>query len=331
MSADIYSIGGVLLYLATGKDPFPPIEDVEALKERVHTDIRDLNPALLRSNMGVAKIIDKCMRFDVVDRYPYVDDVLDALDLFDYEHDISRMVTSPEDLLGQIQSSVTRLKDAPSSLFNDLAVSELALVGRQIDGMARGHHILTADREELINSLLRYLRVLKEGDEYLTVTVPAFWSPENLGVNGRFLTLNQMMAQKGVVIRRVFLLCEEDRDNASVMEILRAHLRAMKEVEVDGVRTNDKDLSTAARKSWWTGYVMLDPEQRAEAIASREHVAVWKKPATDELMSITFSQRPGTGQIGKVRFWSSPGLRPVVEQFRGRIIDSRALSDFVDC
>lgn len=328
MSADIYSIGGLLLYLATGQAPFAPIEDVEALKERVHGDILDLNPGLLRANMGITKIIDKCMRYDVVDRYPYVDDVLDALDLFDYERDVSRTVTSPETLIEQLDASVSNLKGAPSSLFNDLAVSELALVSRQIDGMARGHHILTADREELINSLLRYLRVLKEGDEYLTVTVPAFWSPENLGVNGRFLTLNQMMAQKGVVIRRIFLLCDEDRDDPEVMKIVRAHLRAMEEVQVDGVRTTDRELPSASRKSWWTGYVLLTSNQRADAIASRQHVAVWRKPATEELMSITFSQRPGTGQIGKVRFWSSPRLQPVVEQFRGRIRESRPLGEF---
>jgi hypothetical protein len=197
------------------------------------------------------------------------------------------------------------------------------------------------DREELINALLRYLRVLNDGDEYVTVTVPEFWSDGNLGLNGRFLTMNKMMALRGVAIRRVFLLCESDRKDALTLRILKEHLRVLGEVEAEGVETQDKAIPSRHPKSFYTGYVLVDEQERDSLTKSGNHVAIWRKAKSNKLMSLTFSTTPDgnrsgdlnrigkDSKIGKVRFWASPRQQPLLDEFKARIAQSHPLADFL--
>ncbi len=316
-SADIYSAGGLLFYLATGEAPPEASRDVETLKQVVHDRLRQRNPSLLRENLGIIKVIDKCLRFDIVDRYAYIDNVIEALDIFDYSRPVS--TPSVDDVVAELTDELRRVASSSTPLFTDLALAELDSWRRGVDRMLRGHFEVTAEREELVNSLLRYLRVLDPGDEYLTLTVPAFWSEDNLGINGRFLMMNQMMGLRGVIVRRVFILCEDDLDDPATEAILNAHVRACNELEADGVFTGERALPSSHQQSYWTGYVILSPDDR-DAILSQQHVAIWRKPTTGELVSIIFYRRPETGKIGKVRFWASSSLQTEVDEFI-RIID----------
>ncbi len=45
-------------------------------------------------------------------------------------------------------------------------------------------------------------------------------------------------------------------------------------------------------------------------------------------MSITFSIRPGTNQIGKVRFSSSPAQLKFLAEFQSRINEARPLAEY---
>lgn len=330
MPADIYSVGGVLFYLATGMPPPPAEPDVEQLKVLVHEAIRDRNPDLLRENLGIAKIIDKCLRYEIVDRYAYIDNVYDALDIFDYTLETGLATDADqaaETVLDDLRRNMRELSKTP--LFAELALSELLALRRAVDNMGRGHLEFTAEREQLIDSLLRYLSVLDEGDEYLTVTIPAFWSAQNLGINGRFLTMNQMMALKGVIIRRVFLVTDEEASDEQVKRILRAHINAAGELASEGVVCDEKILPARHAKSYWNGIVRVTPEER-EQIRSRQQVAIWRKRDTGELVSITFSLRPGGGQIGKIRFSASRLLESFLDEFKDMIAESMPLETFFD-
>jgi serine/threonine protein kinase len=330
VSADIYSIGGLLFYMATGMPPPNRTRDIEALKKIVQNAIRERNPQLLKENIAIAKVIDKCLRYDVVDRYPYVENIEDALEIFDYANQAgTHSAKTVSEEASDLSDTLGKLGAQAPSFFVDLAVWELRIFRQRIERMLRGYHTITAEREDLINSLLRYLGVLDAGDEYLTVTVPAFWRQENLGMNGRFLTMNRLMALKGVAIRRVFLLTEQDRHDLGVMAILQAHLEAARELHIDGVDISSKELPAKTERSYWAGYIPVEPSERQDMVTSSQHVAIWRKAEGDELVSIQFSSKPESDQIGKVRFWRSKYLREAMEEFRTTLDASLPLEDFM--
>jgi serine/threonine protein kinase len=326
--ADIYSMGGLLFYLACGQTPPEPETDTEKLKNTILHTIYEHNPNLLQENQGIVKIIDKCLRHSVEERYSYPESIVAALEIFDYKSPQSDevIIEKNKELVLEIGRAVTQLGVNQNSLFNKLLSFDLQLLRKEIEAMKANHHEILGDREEIINSLLRYLSVLENGDEYLTVTSPQFWMPDNLGVNGRFLTLNVMMAQRGVQIKRVFLLTESDRINPETLKILNAHLNAMKELPKD-VTIATKEPVGASEKIFYTGFVLVTDEYRQEVVDSGCNVAIWKRKS-GEMMSITFNIRPGSNQIGKVRFSSSPAQLKFLAEFQSRINEAKPLAEF---
>lgn len=81
--ADIYAVGGVLYFLATGENPPRPIEDKDDLKRTVLTDINRRNPGLLKQNLGVADVIARCLRSDPTERIKDADDLLHEIEVFE--------------------------------------------------------------------------------------------------------------------------------------------------------------------------------------------------------------------------------------------------------
>jgi hypothetical protein len=72
--------------------------------------------------------------------------------------------------------------------------------------MQRGHHEIYGHRDVLVTSLCRLLAGAQKGNIYRTMTLPSYWTDNNLGSNGRFLTMNKHMARKGLRIERIFLV-----------------------------------------------------------------------------------------------------------------------------
>jgi serine/threonine protein kinase len=325
--ADIYSMGGLLFYLACGQTPPEADTDTEKLKQNIFRVIQQHNPNLLQENQGIVKIIDKCLRFPVDDRYAYPESILAALDIFDYRspQPDEVIVETNKQLVTEIAGAVAELGTNQNSLFNKLLSFNLQILRKELESMKANHHEILGDREEIINSLLRYLSILEVGDEYLTVTAPQFWAADNLGINGRFLTLNMMMAQRGVQIKRVFLLTESDRKNNETAKIIQAHLNAMNELKVSDVITGSPDPVT--KKVFYTGFVMVSDDYRQELVDSGCNVAIWKRKS-GEMMSITFNVRPGTNQIGKVRFSLSPANLKFLAEFQSRIAEAKPLGEF---
>src|SRR5205085_2375978 len=93
--------------------------------------------------------------------------------------------------------------------FASIGVRHLDELQKYVDRMQRGHFELYGHRDMLISSLCKFLVSLRAGDEYCTMTLPAYWTDGNLGPNGRFLTMNKHIARQGVIIRRLFLVSGE--------------------------------------------------------------------------------------------------------------------------
>ena len=351
--ADIYSLGGVLYYLVTGDNPPEAVPDVKQLKNTILRNIKAKNPELYRQNEGIIKVIDKCMRFNPEERYAYAESVYSALQTFDYSYQSHVDIPTLKDALAAVKKKSESLVNDKSTFFGNIILQKLSLLREGLEAIENGHYEIYGDREEIIDSLVRYLSVLEPGDQYLTVTKPAFWTPQNLGINGRFLTMNKVMATKGVIVRRVFLLTEEEtrkdsdrKCDLNTFEILSAHKQATEDMaKVHRVEVDKYEIPPlvppakgSLTKSFYTGYRILTKEEIEAYEKEVSHVALWRKSNGDQ-MSILFISRPTIptsetaeenfqgDRIVKVRFWKSERHNKLLSEIQDQLNKSKPIQD----
>jgi serine/threonine protein kinase len=288
--ADLYSLGGVLLYLAVGDPPpFRLPKNNDKLKNRITQIINNRNPALLRSNCAIADVIARCLRQDREQRVPNVEALIQEIETFQFSplnlREIGDELNESIKLLGSHQ------------LFSRTLALELRDLVCRVQDMVNGILDVHGDHEKIVSALTQYLSVLEKGDQYLTVTVPQFWQSGNLGINGRYLTMNQLLAERGVKIRRVFLVTREDQSNPEVRKILEAHSTMTARLSEDAV-----DLRV----------ILMTRQDRDEAIQNGDHCGIWIKndlvmkivPAYDgEAVLRTVRFRTSNQSVDSIRQW----------------------------
>lgn len=255
--ADLYSLGGVLLFLATGQHP--PLrlpKDNDQLKNKITKIIRTRNPELLRSNCAIADVIARCLRYDREQRVINIEALIQELDTFQFCPLNLRIIGNQ---LRQLMKQLMKPLDS-HKLFSRILALELRQLVCKVQDMLHGMLDVSGDHETIVAALTQYLSVLESGDEYLTVTVPQFWQKRNLGINGRYLTMNRLLAERGVRIRRVFLLTREDQSNKEVRKILEAHLAITADLPADAI-----DLRV----------ILINRQGQDEAIQNGEHCGIW--------------------------------------------------------
>jgi len=293
--ADVYSLGGVLFYLATGSDPPDSIEDIDELKNTITDNVGRTNYRLYNDNPGVVDIISRCLRFSDRDRTRSVEAVLQDLESFSVRSANIPLVESANKLV----TVARNIESGKNILFSSLASLRMRQLERELGKMQRGLYEIAGDHEEIARGLTQFLSLLGQGDQYLTVTIPSFWHPQNLGINGRFLTMNRLAAQRGVALKRIFLLTEEDEQNDKhLKEILSSHHRVMSELNGMGVSTEKLG------KGFYTGVKKMEPEEREGHLNDSHHFGLWRRDE-DEVMIVPI-YREKDGNIVSTRFWSSP-------------------------
>ena len=260
--ADLYSLGGVLFFLAAGQaPPFRLPKNNDKLKLKVTQLIEKSNPDILKSNCAIADVIARCLRYDREQRVRNAEALIQELETFEFPQ--LNMRTAENDLnLRTVDKELSQLMKslAKHQLFSRILALELRQLVCHSQDMRNGMLDVNGDHETIVSALTQYLSVLEKGDQYLTVTVPQFWRGGNLGINGRYLTMNRLLAEKGIKIRRVFLLTREDRSNPEVREILNAHLAMTAGLLDDAV-----DLRV----------IPMNRHRRAQAIQNGVHCGIW--------------------------------------------------------
>jgi|GEM_PF-1974449 len=258
--ADIYSFGMVLLWLATGQEQmFEKPLNPDGLKAWITELLSRENPCLFYESAGVADVLAHCLRWDREQRIRDCDTLLDMLISFAP----SACGALPVPDLSELGELRERVDAHP--LFGRWMNFELAALLRCAHDLANGMLNVVGERESIVAGVTRYLSVLEEGDEYLAVTIPQFWSERNAGLNGRYISMNLELARRGVVVRRVFLIDRRDIGSERVNKLLLKH-QAVREL-----------LPPERRDNFKVRFKLIDAEEIADVVRRGEHCGVWIK------------------------------------------------------
>jgi serine/threonine protein kinase len=244
LPVDIYSIGAILYQLATGNIP-NKVEaqlprDVNRLKEHIYDKLSDRKSdyekpsKLFTDNENILKILDRCLRFKPEDRFSCAEELIETLEIAEQATGVpagrkgSRNVGKQSNIrIHEILVDIASKNHAKTNLHSSGNIPTIAAATKptnlnhlfdsllkgwadkaveDAERMQRGHHEIYGHRDVLVTSLCRLLAGAKNGNIYRTMTLPSYWTDNNLGSNGRFLTMNKHMARQGLKIERIFLV-----------------------------------------------------------------------------------------------------------------------------
>jgi hypothetical protein len=257
-TADIFSIGAVLFYAATGRVEQFPAADREETKKAVS---RALQNTIAVKNYGVADVVSRCLRFSPDDRVADARTVLSDIRLFRG----SPPPINVRDVLRVVSRASEVALSKSGDVFGSLAAIELEEFESAIAELEGGSLTVGEGHENLVLKLCSYLSTLGADDEYWAVTIPDFWRQDNLGVRGRYLSMNGEIVRRGARVRRVFLLTEEDTKSKEVQQIVAAQI----ELDRDIVRYR-----SAIKGSLDLRFLNVSDEDRKD-IRTSQQFGVW--------------------------------------------------------
>jgi hypothetical protein len=178
--------------------------------------------------------------------------------------------------------------------------------------MSKGVFDANGGARDIRSDAYALLSTLGVGDEFITVSLPAFWYPDNIGINGRFLSMCRNAAARGASIKRVFLIDECLSD---------PHLQQIVAAQLDAVA----DIEPSLRPNFAVRYVLMSADERRRRVANGRHFGLLVKgneciamspeyDSNDLLVSLRF--RSGPRQVDGLRevfedIWSNS--RPLVD------------------
>ncbi len=285
VGGDVYSLGGVLHYLATGENPpEEPPEAIDDLKDEITRTIRRRNDRLYKENRGAVDVIARCLRVSE-QRTAHAHGVIEELDTFfatPSQAELSRAVTD----LG-----IEGEQLGNNQLFRWMASLRVDALRTALSDMASGVYDLVGDHELIVAGLTQSMRLLGPRDQYLTISVPRIWRPDNLGVNGRFLSMNTVAAKRGAVVRRVFVITPADRKEANFRRIMDSQKRVVDELK----ELKDEELPG----SYEVRVLDVSNEKGDEILKRGDHFGLLVK-GKDEIA--VFAEYRKNGSLSAVRF-----------------------------
>ncbi|MGC2695018.1 MAG: hypothetical protein WA738_04430, partial [Candidatus Angelobacter sp.] len=296
VGSDIYSLGGIMHYLATGEDPpANPSPDIDVLKVEIEKTVRRTNPLLYQENCGAVDIISRCLRRSD-QRTAHVHAVVEELDTFFGE----RAKTTVTEALKSAAPEGNHLDKGGHELFRWMASLRVNALQATLTDMAGGVYDLVGDHETIVTGLTQYLGLLEKNDEYLTISVPRFWYPKNLGINGRFLSMNTLAAQRGAIVKRLFVITDSDRKAADFQSMIEAHKKVLSQISGLALKgryeVRVSDVTESEEKD-----IMRKGHHFGLLVRGDDEVAIFPQYRTDgSLAAVRF--RAGRDLVGGLRY-----------------------------
>lgn len=293
--SEIFAVGGLLYYLATGEDPPQTTPDDDELKETIASGVKIANETLYAENSGIVDIISRCRRYSYDRRAHDAETVLQDLETFSPELRINSLTEAPP--------IIEELDKHGIPLFSWMAKLRVRQARRGFQDMLRGVYDLTGDHEEIVSGWTQFLSILGDGDEYLTVSRPSLWHTINLGINGRFLTMNKLIAERNATVRRVLLVTSSDIEkDRELPKIVESQRRITTEIAKKGIQTTKWQ---PGHKGYYTGVKMISAEEAEEIRAQRRHFGLLFKAGVGTLAIPEYSPED---VVWAIHFRSAPDL-----------------------
>jgi len=298
VSGDLYSLGGVLFYLATGEDP-PQIPsdiraDVEALSDLIRGLIRAKNNDLLKEAHGTPEIIARCLCMND-QRYGDVHTLIERLDTFFLKPDktAKKVTEAAKDLIDKSDS----LEKNGATFFSLMA--NLRVHALRADLMVKGVYDLVIGENLIAAAMTQYLSLLDKGDEYLTMSTPRFCRPGNPGSNGEFRAINVIAAQRGSIIKRLIIIGPEDPNSKYFLKAMYNHMQLLREVEaLEPAGSYEVKILYAPELN--SGNALYSEHHFGLLIRKGDKVAVYPEYRKDETIAAA-RFRAGDNLVGNVR------------------------------
>jgi serine/threonine protein kinase len=270
VEADIYSLCATLYFIATRQDPPNKEKNSLVVKINIVNDLKKYNPSLYKENSGIADIIARGLRFYKKDRTSNTQKLMEDIDLFNPKE------VSPTDqsmALKEIDSNISTflVKDPLFACFANAKLEELKY---HVRGMNEGNYDVLGSHDEIVMAMSKFMSYCKKDDEYLTASIPWLWYTGNMGINGRLLTINKEVIKQGIVLRRVFIITDDDLNHPQTIDVLNAHNDMMRDIERDYVMLNTRD-SDLAKKGGYTGVLHISNIERRKIFDDYPHSGTW--------------------------------------------------------
>lgn len=276
--ADIYSLGGILYYLATGDDPPPANNSPSEINIHLVSILAARNWNLYRENCAVSVPINHCLYLDP--RY--------------------RLITTHEILfyLGLISGNKPVRESRHGRLLDILGAVQRNLYLREKRDIRNGVFTLETPPNSVVKVLEALVGSMTEPSSYITLAYDTFWSLRNFGSTLSFLSMNLLAAQRGVTIRRVLVLRSDLVKSNTYEGLVRLHREAME--RADGLNIAAKSFD--GEEAYFTGLVYASPKEYEEWQQTGKHCALIHRPDEIVVAGINYSQ---DGLINRIEFRTS--------------------------
>ena len=340
--AELYSLGGVFFFLATGESPPSPYhDDIDPLefkgkgddnvrkhiktntelKDELVRSIRDTNPKLYTENPGVVDIIHYCLRPWPDERAPHAEAIQHLIEIFSdsfgeqgSRSDLGISLDEIQQRIAIIASQITAIERSGNPFFNKMVARRINSLHENVSSARTKIFNITGNRDQIVNDLLACLSCLSKGDECIAVTTSIFWRSQNFGANGRFLTMLKMAALHGITIKWITLITETEEFDDEIYYIMKAHGDTILELQsplfVKGypqfeVETHDKSSDSLC---FYLGYVVVTEEERALIVRQAKTFITFNRSVNGKTVSTlaapSYSHRGGNITI--IRCWYDP-------------------------